>query len=311
MSSISSQPRVLVIGSTGNHGRTGGTVVDQLIASGRDVRVLIRSDDQRAAALRERGASTVIGDLHDRSTLVAAVDGVVAVYFTYPIAAGVIPAAANMASVLIESALRPHVVVMSMAPSSHYSPSLLGQAQAVAEEIFSWAGLNPTILRVAALFYENVLLLHGQSIREHGVITNSFGDARAPWIAGRDAAELAVCHLLQPAPPAPAVIYPPGAEVLSHAEIAQIISAETGQPIEYRPIPGNQWRAMIETQAESGEQAQVNYAMAQHISSIGAGLASGATPAAHPDPDTLTTTLGHRPSTFAEFVGEHRNEFIA
>jgi uncharacterized protein YbjT (DUF2867 family) len=310
MSSTVSEPTVLVIGATGNHGRTGTAVVDQLIAHGRTVRVLTRTDDHRAAALRQRGASTVIGDLHDRKTLPAAVDGVAAVYFTYPVAAGVIPAAANLASVLVELGLRPHLVVMSMAPSSHNSPSVLGKAQALAEEILTWAGLNPTVLRVGALFHENVLILHGQSIREHGVITNCFGAARAPWIGGRDVAELAVRHLLLPAPPAAAVTYPPGAEVLSHAEIAQIISAETGQNIEYRPVSHQQWRAMIETQADSGARSPVNHAMAQHISIIGAGFASGNAPAVQPDADTLTVTLGHRPSTFAEFVREHRSEFV-
>ncbi|HUO40384.1 MAG TPA: NAD(P)H-binding protein [Mycobacterium sp.] len=147
------------------------------------MRVLARRDDERAAALRTRGASTVIGDLHDRSTIVPAVDGVAAVYFTYPIDTGVVSAAANLASALVESGQRPHVVVMSMAASSHASPSRLRQAQAVAEELLMWAGLNPTILRVGALFHENVLLLHvlhAQSIFDHGVISNSFGSARVP-----------------------------------------------------------------------------------------------------------------------------------
>ena len=112
------QPKVLVIGATGKHGSTGAIVVDRLISQGRDVRVLTRTDGERVDALRRRGAEAVVGDLHDRSTLSAAVqDGarLSAVYFTYPIAAGVIPAAANLASVLVESGQRPHVVVMSMA----------------------------------------------------------------------------------------------------------------------------------------------------------------------------------------------------
>jgi uncharacterized protein YbjT (DUF2867 family) len=308
-SSSSSHPTVLVIGATGRHGSTGTTVVDGLIAQGCDVRALTRTDDERAHALRQKGASTVIGDLHDRSTLPAAADGVSAVYFTYPIGPGVIPAAANLASVLVELGQWPHVVIMSMAASSHNHPSLLGRAQAVAEEILIWAGLNPTVLRIAALFHQNVLILHKESIRQHGVIANSFGAARAPWIGGQDAAELAVHHLLRPPPPKPVVSYPPGAEALSHAEIAEIISAQTGQKIEYRPIPHKQWCDMIETQADGD--GPVNPAMAQHISIIGAGFAGGKAPAVRADPDALTTALGHPPTTFAEFVREHRDEFDA
>jgi uncharacterized protein YbjT (DUF2867 family) len=304
-----SQPDVLIIGATGRHGNTGATVVDQLIAHAGNVRVLTRADDERAEALRRKGAATVIGDLHARSTLQAAVDGVSAVYFTYPIAPGVIPAAANLASVLVELGQRPHVVVMSMAVSSHDHPSALGRAQAIAEEILIWAGLNPTVLRVAALFHENVLILHSESIRQHGVITNSFGAGRTPWISGQDAAELAVHYLLQPPPPTPVVSYPPGAEALSHAEIAEIISAHTGQKIEYQPISHERWRDMMASQADSG--GPVNPGMAQHISIIGAGFASGKAPAMPADPEALATALGRPPTTFAQFVRKHREEFAA
>jgi len=87
-------------------------VVDRLLSRGRPVRALARTEDDRADGLRRRGATTVVGDLHDRASLVAAVDGVSAVYFAYPIAAGVIPAAANLASVLVAAGSSAHVVVM-------------------------------------------------------------------------------------------------------------------------------------------------------------------------------------------------------
>lgn len=304
------QRKILVIGATGKHGNTGAIVVDRLISQGRDVRVLTRTDGKRVDALRQRGAEPVVGDLHDRSTLSAAIQGeapLSAVYFTYPIAAGVIPAAANLASVLVESGQRPHVVVMSMATSSHSHPSRLGRDRAVAEEIFAWAGLNPTILRVAALFHENVLILHAESIRNDAVIANSFGSAKVPWIGGRDAAELAVHHLLQPPPSTPAVSYPGGAEALSHAEIADIISAETGQMIQYRSISHQQWRGIIESHANGD--GPVNTAMAPYISIVGAGFAAGKAPLVSADPDALAAALGHRPATLTEFVREHREEF--
>ena len=119
---------ILVIGATGRHGGTGATVVDRLLARGRPVRAMVRTDDDRAAELRRRGATTVIADLHDRASLVAAATGVSAVYFTYPVAAGIIPAAANLASVLRDIGSTAHLVVMSMVASSVDSPSRLGQA---------------------------------------------------------------------------------------------------------------------------------------------------------------------------------------
>lgn len=298
----------MVLGATGRHGRTGSVVVDQLLAHGDHVRALTRTDDDRATDLRRRGASTVVADLHDRSSMKAALDGVAAVYFTYPVAAGVIPAAANLASVLVESGQRPHVVVMSMVASHLDSPSKLGQAQAVAEEVLISAGLNPTVLRIAGLFQENVLTLHGDSIRTKGLITNSFGDGRAPWVGGRDAAELAVIELLKPPPPKATITYPAASEALTHTDIADIITARTGRNVRYEYLPQPDWRRLLERRSDSGD-VTVNTAMAQHISVIGAAFAAGKGPVIAPDARTLTHALGHPPATFADFVDEHLTAF--
>jgi uncharacterized protein YbjT (DUF2867 family) len=302
---------VLVIGATGRHAGTGATVVDRLVSRGRPVRALVRTEDDRAAELRRSGATTVVGDLHDRASLLSAVSGVSAVYFTYPVAAGVIPAAANLASVLREVGSTAHLVVMSMGVSALDSPSRLGQAQAVAEEVFVWAGLNPTVLRFGGLFHENVLLLHGTTIREIGLIANSFGESPAPWIGGDDAAEVAAAHLLAPPPSSPRISYPPPAEMISHAEVARIISAETGRPVRYEHIPADTWREQLETAAESDPTSPINNAMAKHISTIGAALSQRTEPLVAPDPGALTAMLNRPPTPFAEFVRRNLPRFAA
>src|ERR1700739_1784876 len=103
-------PPILVMGATGRHAGTGTIVVDRLLSRGRPVRALVRTDDDRADELRRRGATTVVGDLHDRASLVAAVSGVTAVYFTYPIAAGGVSAAADLASVLRDARADAHAL---------------------------------------------------------------------------------------------------------------------------------------------------------------------------------------------------------
>jgi uncharacterized protein YbjT (DUF2867 family) len=302
---------ILVIGATGRHGGTGTTVVDRLLSRGRTVRALVRTDDERAVALRRRGATTVVGDLHDRATLVAAAQDVGAVYFTYPVAAGVVSAAANLASVLSETGSKPHLVVMSMAVSSIGSPSRLGQAQAVAEEVFTWAGLNPTVLRFGGLFHENVLLLHGATIRENGLIANSFGEGPAPWIGGDDAAEIAVAHLLAPPPESAQVSYPPPAEVLNHGDVARIISAETGLPVRFEPISAAAWRTELEAAAQANPTSPINMAMAQHISTIGGALSQRTEPLIPPDPDALAAILDRPPTPLAEFIRRNLPHFAA
>ena len=302
---------VLVIGATGRHAGTGATVVDRLLSRGRPVRAMVRTNDDRASELRSRGAAIVVADLHDRASLTAAVNGVSAIYFTYPIAAGVIPAAANLASVLRDVGSTAHLVVMSMAVSSLDSPSRLGQAQAVAEEVFTWAGLSPTVLRFGGLFHENVLLLHGATIRENGVIANSFGEGPAPWISGDDAAELTVAHLLAPPPASAQISYPPPAEAITHTEVARIISAETGRPVRYEHIFAATWRRELEVAGEADPASPINNAMAQHISTIGAALSKRTEPLFAPDPHALTVMLNRPPTPFADFVRRNLARFAA
>lgn len=303
------KPLVLVIGA-GGHGGTGLHVVEQLLARGRAVRLFLRSRGEHVDGLEERGVQVVMGDLMDRRTLVDAVSGVDAVYFAYPIAAGAVAAASNLASVLRAEGVTPHLVVMSMGPAAADSPSALGRAQWVAEEVFTWAGLNPTVLRVAALFYENVVVLHGNEIRETGRFANSFGTAPAPWISGRDAADLAVAALVAPDRFAAAkVSYPPGAELLSHVQIAEVISAEIGSVVEFEPISARDWQRGLEEASQSS--GVVNDAMAQHISAVGAQLSQRAGAAIVPDPRRLAEITGRQPQSFAEFVRENRGAFTS
>jgi uncharacterized protein YbjT (DUF2867 family) len=306
--SDASKATVLVIGA-GKHGGTGSRVVEQLLARDRAVRLLVRSRGAHVERFVEHGAQVVMGDLLDRRTLSEAVRGVDAVYFAYPIAAGAVAAAANLASVLRSEGVSPHLVVMSMGPAAAESPSALGRAQWAAEEVFGWAGLDPTVLRVPSLFYENVLVLHGAEIRETGRFANSFGTSRAPWIGGRDAADLAVAALVEPARfPETKISYPPGTELLNHTEIAETISAATGKPVRFVQVSAQQWQAQLEDIAQRS--GIVNVAMAQHISSVGAYVAARtAVPTVSPDPVRLAEIIGHPPQSFAEFVDEHRDEF--
>jgi uncharacterized protein YbjT (DUF2867 family) len=198
MVSNNDQETVLVIGATGRHGGTGARVVERLQAAGRLVRALVRSDDDRAQRLRESGVHTLVGDLHDRRTLLPALDGAESVYVAYPVAAGTVDALANVASVIRELGSSPHVVMNGNGAADHNAPSGFAREHALAEELLIELGVNFTSVRGGAFFYENVLLLHSDAIRETGVFANSFGDARPAWISATDFADLCASALLEP-----------------------------------------------------------------------------------------------------------------
>jgi hypothetical protein len=124
----------------------------------------------------------------------------------------------------------------------------------------------------------------------------------------RDAADLAVAALMDPDRyPGSKLTYPPGVELLSHAEVAELIAREIGSPVEFVPVSGLQWQSELEELAGTG--GVVNIAMAQHISSVGAQLAERAGAAVPPDPAGLAEVIGHAPLSLAEFIRANREEF--
>lgn len=261
---------IFVTGATGRHGGTGGFVARDLVRRGVPVRALVRSDDGRARTLAADGVSVVTGDLNDRRSLVPALEGVKIAYFTYPVAGGIVTAAAHFAAAAREAGVE-RVVVMSMAAAQPESPSPLGRAQWLAEEVLEWAGFDTLNLRVAAIFAENLDLLHGHEIHGEGAIRNTFRDVPLSWMTGEDAGRLAVAALLHPERAGGArTLYPSGGTVVSHAQIAAALSEKLGRPIRHETIARADWIERLLARREADE--RVNADMAAHISAVGLGI---------------------------------------
>jgi uncharacterized protein YbjT (DUF2867 family) len=301
---------ILVTGATGRHGSTGAHVARRLSDEGHSVRVLARTPSARTAALVTSGIEVFFGDLHDHRSLAGALAGVDSVYFTYPIAAGVIPAAANYTAAVRATGRPIRTVLMSMAPAHPKHPSHLGRDQWVAEELVQWAGLDVLILRVAATFHENLTALHAHSIRTEDTIRNSFGDGAVGYIGGRDAAELAVAALLHPERFTGPICYPPGPEQFTHAQLAEVLTDELDRAIRYVPISRDEWRQELVELAAENPGGVVNDDMASHISAVGQHVAqSGATIPG--DAAELRRLTGVEPTTLREFIRANRAELSA
>jgi uncharacterized protein YbjT (DUF2867 family) len=296
---------ILVTGATGRHGSTGAHVARRLREEGEAVRILARTPGDRTDALAALGAEVVIGDLHDRRSLVAALADVEQAYFTYPVDAGVIPAAANYAAAVRETGRPVRTVVMSMGPAHPLHPSDLGRAQWLAEEVMMWGGLDVLILRVVATFHQNLIALHGDSIRREGLLRNSFGDGSVGWINGSDAGELAVAALLRPDTFDGPVCYPSGSELLNHREVAEILTEELGRSIAFETISPDAWRKDLVRLAEQHPGGVINTAMAGHISNVGAAVAARGAPPV--DCSELARLIDRTPMSLREFVRANRD----
>jgi uncharacterized protein YbjT (DUF2867 family) len=56
---------ILVTGAAGRGGAVGRTVTELLLKQGKAVRAMVRTEDERAQALRGLGAEVVVGNLLD------------------------------------------------------------------------------------------------------------------------------------------------------------------------------------------------------------------------------------------------------
>lgn len=143
---------ILVSGAAGS---TGRATIDALHASGHRVRALVRHDDERAERLPLLGAEIVLGDLLDVDSVRAAMEGIDAAYFVFPIAPQLIDAAAYFAQAVREAGVGA-IVNLSQATARRDSGSHAAQNHWIAERVFDWSGVPVTHLR-PTLFAEWLL----------------------------------------------------------------------------------------------------------------------------------------------------------
>ena len=90
---------ILVTGAAGRVGAIGRTVTELLMKHGEAVRAMVRTEDERAQALRDMGAEVVVGDLLDLDSLHRAIAGCETMYFGTSISDTYLAATVNAAAV--------------------------------------------------------------------------------------------------------------------------------------------------------------------------------------------------------------------
>src|SRR5882724_2032604 len=93
---------VLVTGAAGRTGGVGGEIVEILLSRDLSVRALVRTDDDRAEALRATGAEVVVGDLTRVEDVARALEGCRRMYFGMSVSPSYVEATATAAAVARE-----------------------------------------------------------------------------------------------------------------------------------------------------------------------------------------------------------------
>ena len=90
---------ILVTGAAGRVGAVGRTVTELLLNQGKAVRAMVRTEDERAQALRALGAEVVVGNLLDLDSMHEAIDGCETMYFGMSVSDAYLAATVNAAAV--------------------------------------------------------------------------------------------------------------------------------------------------------------------------------------------------------------------
>jgi uncharacterized protein YbjT (DUF2867 family) len=236
------ESEILVSGATG---RTGGSAIDELLKMGKQVRAYVRSDDERATALRKRGVDIAVGDFTNVDQIRAAMEGIRSAYFLHPIAPGIVGAAAYFAQAAKEARVTA-IVNMSQISARRESSSHAAQDHWISERVFDWSGVATTHLR-PTFFADWLVYPHfAKEIWAKKKIEFPFGNGRHAPIATDDQGRVIAHILANPEGHEGKTYTLHGPVEMNHTEIAAAMSDVLGAKIDYAPTSIEDFRDKME-----------------------------------------------------------------
>jgi uncharacterized protein YbjT (DUF2867 family) len=240
---------ILVTGAAGGtQGSTGRLIASLLMERGIPVRALVHLD-ARSDELRKQGAEVVEGDLLNPASVQAATRNVKRAYFTYPVADGLLEAAAIFAAAARDAGLE-LVVNNSQFQGTpgdptfrdlQRAPSFRNLQHRLADRIFDWAQVRAVHLQ-APPYYENVRALVSRSVAEQSTVFLPWGedDTVVPLVGAEDVSRVAATLLANPGAPSQNA-YPLVGETPTVREVVESLARAIGRPVRYVAITDEQW----------------------------------------------------------------------
>ncbi len=233
---------ILVTGAAGGtQGGTGRLVAETLLRQGRHVRAFVRRRDQRSEGLERLGAEVFVGDLLDFRSVRDASAGVGAVYFAYPVQAGLPEATANMAVAAREAGVE-RLVNLVMLTSAPDAPTPRMRLNHLSEQVLDWADIGAVHIR-AAVFYENLYGLVRATVAGADVVRLPWGDDSTivPLVGAEDVARVAAGLLVARDLP-PGSRHPMVAAAPALRDIVATFSRVLARDIRYENLSDEAWR---------------------------------------------------------------------
>src|SRR5215470_12185369 len=136
---------ILVTGAAGRVGGIGHTVTELLLKEGKAVRAMVRTEDERALALREMGAEVVVGDLLDLDSMHRVIGGCETMYFGMSVSDTYLAASLNAAAVAkyhgVKTFINMSQMTLSQMSITQTTTSPQHKLHWLAEQALNWSGL--------------------------------------------------------------------------------------------------------------------------------------------------------------------------
>jgi uncharacterized protein YbjT (DUF2867 family) len=280
---------ILVTGATGN---IGYQVANELLEQeGVRVRAAVRSRDAaKAVALAERGAELVRLDYTEPGTLREAFAGADRAFLVAPLVEDLDQLMIAAIEVAQEAGVS-HIVRASAHGASADGPFALARWHGKADDALARSGIGYTILQ-PTFFQDNVINLHGDTIRGQGAFYGASGDGEVAYISSADIARAAAVVLVDPAGHTGKSYLLTGGEALRDTEVASLLSEATGRSISYVNLEPDQLAGAVR---DSGAPDWLVEALLALESVKAQGWASQPSPA-------VAEITGREPERYREFL---------
>ncbi len=257
----------VISGVTGN---TGSVAAQTLIDAGKDVRVLVRSEE-KGQIWKDRGAEVFVADLFDGAAVTKALEGAEAAFLLLPPDLGnekFLETRRELAEILVkaaEDAALPHAVLLSSVGAQHNEK--IGPIQTVAylERLFEKSTLKYTAVR-PGYFLENWGAVV-EAVLNDAVLPSFIHplDFKLDMVATQDIGTTVADALLSPGEEKQRVIELKGANQYSPRDVAQAFSKVLNKDITPIEVPQDAW---VSSLTEHGISTQVAETFAEMYANI-------------------------------------------
>lgn len=266
---------------------------------------MVRSEDERAEALRKKGAEVVVGDLLDLASMHKAMAGCETMYFGMSVSDTYLAATVNVAAVAKHHGIKAFVNMSQMTVAemsiTETTPSPQQKLHWLAEQALNWSGLPLVHVRPTVMLEGFFLILTPSSVKESNQIILPFGEGKTSPVAVEDVARVIARIVSDPKPHIGKIYHLTGPKSETTHSVALEYSNALGRTITYRDIPVDPWREALLKRGLSVH-------LVNHLVTMANLHRAGCYDRVSDDVRALT---GQRPTNIEEFVRRNAAAFTA